>query len=105
MRMLIVFCCVLRANEIRLVLCIIGVMYVACFTSSLVFLSLKTSDLAFLPRKKLKRPPGFLYMAMRMFSSEFLILDPSVNFLGFRLSKPVGRAPAWPNEEQHRVDG
>ena len=48
------FSSLFRANEIFLVLFITGVLHVACFTSSLVFLALKTSDLARFPQKDSK---------------------------------------------------
>ena len=52
-----IFSWLFRANEIFLVLFVTGVLHVACFTSSLVFLvflALKTSDLARFPQKDSK---------------------------------------------------
>jgi len=55
LRMLIVFSYFFRANEIFMVMFVTGVVHVACFTSSPVFLALKTSDIARFPHNDLMK--------------------------------------------------
>jgi hypothetical protein len=69
-----------------LVLFVTGVLNVACFTSSLVFLALKTSDLARFPQRDLKTSfKIFIHGDGPLFVVNFLYQTLLFRFLGFRL--------------------